>query len=85
MHFVAKNNGKVVGVILIQVGKKLKSNKKIPFFNLCYQYGFFNMLFMIFKLFALERFSVEDCYVEHIAVDKLMRGNGVGELLISYA
>lgn len=85
VHFVAKNNEKVVGVILIQVGKQLKSNKKIPFFNLCYHYGFVNMLFMIFKLFALERFTVEDCYVEHIAVDKFMRGKGVGELLISQA
>ncbi|MFT8351075.1 GNAT family N-acetyltransferase [Clostridium saccharoperbutylacetonicum] len=84
IHFVAKKDGKVVGVILIRIGKRQKSNKKIPFLNLCYHYGFFNMLFLIFKLFALDRFAVEECYVEHIAVNKCMRGNGVGELLISY-
>jgi ribosomal protein S18 acetylase RimI-like enzyme len=84
VHFVAKKDGKVVGVILIRIGKRQKSNKKIPFLNLCYHYGFFNMLLLIFKLFALDRFVVEECYVEHIAVNKSMRGNGVGELLMSY-
>jgi ribosomal protein S18 acetylase RimI-like enzyme len=84
VHFVAKKDGKVAGVILIRVGKRQKSNKKIPLFNLCYHYGLFNMLFLIFKLFALEKFTVEDCYVEHIAVNKFMRGKGIGELLISY-
>ncbi len=41
VHFVAKNDGKVVGVILIRVGRQLKSNKKIPFMNLCHDYGIF--------------------------------------------
>lgn len=53
LHFVAKKDGKVVGVILIRIDKRQKSNKKIPFLNLCYHYGFFNMLFLIFKLFML--------------------------------
>lgn len=85
LHFVAKKDGKVVGVILIRFGKQLKSHKKIPFFHLCYCYGLFNMLLLIFKLSVLEIFTIRDCYVEHIAVDKSMRGKGVGELLISYA
>ena len=85
LHFVAKKEGKVVGVILIRFGKTLKSQKKILFFDLCHRYGLFNMMFLIFKLYVLEMFTFKDCYVEHIAVDKSMRGNGVGELLISYA
>lgn len=85
LHFVAKKEGKVVGVILIRFGKPLKSKKKILFFHLCHRYGLFNMLFLIFKLSVLEMVISKDCYVEHIAVDKSMRGNGVGELLISYA
>jgi ribosomal protein S18 acetylase RimI-like enzyme len=84
VHFVAEKDGKILGVILIRIGERQKSNKKIPFLNLCYHYGFFNMLFLIFKLFALDRFAVEECYVEHIAVNKFMRGKGIGELLISY-
>lgn len=85
IHFIAKKDGNVVGVILIRIGKQLKSNKKIPLMNLCKDYGFFNLLFLIFKLFVLESFTGEECYVEHIAVDKSIRGKGVGELLISYA
>lgn len=85
VHFVAKKDGKVIGVILIRLGKQRKSDKKIPFFTLCYRYGLFNMLLFIFKLAVLEMITIEDCYIEHIAVDNFTRGKGVGELLISYA
>ncbi|AKA71585.1 GNAT family N-acetyltransferase [Clostridium scatologenes] len=85
LHFVAKNDKKIVGVILIRVGNSLKSDNKIPLFSLCCRYGFFNILFFLFKLYFLTISMSKDCYIEHIAVDKSMRGKGVGKLLISYA
>ena len=85
LHFVAKRQEKVVGVILIQNGKTQKSKKKIPFFSLCCRYGYFNILLLTFKLSVLEIFIPDDCYIEHIAVDKSLRGKGIGEMLLSYA
>lgn len=85
MHFVAKEDGKVVGVILIQCGKTRKSQKKIPFFSLFRRYGLYNMLFLTIKLSVLEIFKPQDCYIEHIAVNSSMRGKGIGDMLISSA
>lgn len=85
VHLVARKAEKIVGVILIRLGKQVKHHKKISFLELCYRYGFINMLFLIFKLSILDMFTAEECYVEHIAVDKAMRGKGVGELLLSCA
>lgn len=83
-HFVAKVNEKIVGVILIQCGPILRNQKKIPFFRLSRQYGLLNMLILLFKLHLLETSASQACYIEHIAVDKSMRGKGIGEQLISH-
>ncbi|WRS28789.1 GNAT family N-acetyltransferase [Oscillospiraceae bacterium MB08-C2-2] len=84
LHFVAKVNEKIVGVILIRYGPIPKNRKKVPIFNLIRQYGLLNMLLLLFKLSILEIFNFQECYIEHIAVDKSMRGKGIGEQLISY-
>jgi Acetyltransferases len=85
LHFIAKEDERVVGTILIQCGKTQKSQKKFPFLSLVRQYGLFNMLFLTFKLSVLEIFKPQDCYIEHIAVDQLMRGKGIGEMLLFHA
>lgn len=84
LHFVAKENQKIVGVILIRYGRVRKSQKKIPFLRLSHQYGPLNTLMLMFKLFILEIFNSQECYIEHIAVDNSMRGMGIGDKLISY-
>lgn len=84
LHFVAKANQKIVGVILIQYEKTPKKRKTVPLFYLIRQYGLLNMLLLLFKLFVLESSNIQECYIEHIAVDESMRGKGVGEQLISY-
>jgi ribosomal protein S18 acetylase RimI-like enzyme len=86
LHYVAKEEEKVIGVILIQYGKKQKrtSRKKISIFALIRRYGFYNMLFLIYKLSVLEIHKPKNCYIEHIAVDESMRGRGIGEMLLSH-
>jgi ribosomal protein S18 acetylase RimI-like enzyme len=86
LHYVAKEEEKVVGVILIQFGKKQKrtSRKKISIFPLIRSYGLYNMLFLIYKLSVLEIHKPKGCYIEHIAVDESMRGRGIGEMLLSH-
>ncbi len=85
LHYVAKKEEKVVGVILIWCGEIQKSNKKVPAFELFRRYGFLNMLLLTYKLSILEIYKPEDCYIEHIAVDEAMRGTGIGEMLIKHA
>jgi ribosomal protein S18 acetylase RimI-like enzyme len=85
LHLVAKECGKVVGAILIRCSKSRKSGKQIPFFYLCRRYGFFQMLIFALKLSVLEICPAKHCYIEHIAVDKFMRGTGIGERLLSHA
>lgn len=84
LHFVAKVDEKIVGVILVRYGQVPKNKKTFPFFELSIKYGFINMLLLMFKLSILEIVNVKECYIEHIAVDKSMRGKGLGEQLISY-
>ncbi len=87
LHFVAKEEDKIVGDILIQCDKphKKESQQRIPLFYLFRKYGFFNMLLLIYKLGILEIFKHDDCYIEHIAVDRTMRGRGIGDMLLSHA
>jgi len=85
LHYVAKKDQKIVGVILIKCKKTRKSQKKVAIFNLFRQYGFFNILILTFKLSVLEIHKPKDCYIEHIAVDESMRGQGIGERLITQA
>lgn len=84
LHLVAKENGKIVGTILVRYGKVPKNRKKVALFNLIHQYGLLNMLLLIFKLSILEIFNFKECYIEHIAVDESMRGMGIGEQLMSF-
>lgn len=84
LHFVAKVKKKIVGVILVQYKPLSKKQTKFPFFRLSRQYGFFPMLLLLGKLFMLKTSRFEECYIEHIAVDESMRGNGIGEQLISH-
>ncbi len=85
LHYVAKEEEKVVGVILIKCGENRKSHKKIPVFELFRRYGLLNILLLTYKLSILEIYKPEDCYIEHIAVDETLRGMGIGEMLITYA
>jgi ribosomal protein S18 acetylase RimI-like enzyme len=85
LHFVAKEGERIVGAILVKCGKTEKSSKGFPVFSLCRRYGFLNILLLTFKLSVLEIFKPKDCYIEHIAVDQSMRGNGIGGLLISHS
>lgn len=84
LHYVAKEKGKVVGVILIQYGEKQKNQRKIPFFNLFHRYGFLNMMLLTYKLSFLEIHKPQGCYIEHIAVEESMRGKGIGKMLLSH-
>lgn len=86
LHFVAKVNGKIVGVILIRYGQRqrVKKRKAIPFCSLSQQYGVLNVLVLLLKLSMLEIIYNQESYIEHIAVDKFMRGQGIGEQLIAY-
>ncbi len=85
LHYVAKEEDLVVGVVLVQCGEIRESHKKIPIFQLFCQYGFFNILLLIYKLTVLEIYKPEDCYIEHIAVAEALRGRGIGEKLITHA
>lgn len=87
LHFVAKEEDKIVGDILIQCDKphKNKGQQRIPLYDLIRKYGFFNMMLLIYKLGILEVFKHDNCYIEHIAVDETMRGRGIGDMLLSHA
>ena len=85
LNLVVKENGKVAATILIRLRKSQKRQKKLPFFTLCRRYGFRNILFLSFQLAALDSVNPDDCYLEHIAVDSVWRGKGLGTMLISYA
>lgn len=49
LHFVAKHNQNIVGVILIRCGKKEKGNKRIPIISLCKRYGVMNTVLLFLK------------------------------------
>ncbi len=85
LHLVAKDGEKVVGVILVRLYKSKKEIKRVSFIKLCKKYGVFNVVFLMLKLWILDKITLEECYIEHIAVAESMRGRGVGELLINVA
>lgn len=82
LHLVAKEEEKIVGVMLVKYGEQLKKHPQFSFFNLCLKYGFLNMLEFFLKLYILEAFTTKECYVEHIAVAESARGKGIGSLLL---
>ena len=84
IHFVAKENKKIVGVILIRCREIDNKNEEIPIISLCRQYGFYNILMMCIKMILLEDHKLKEgeCYIEHIAVHSKCRGKGVGMLLL---
>lgn len=83
LHYVAKMENEVVGVMLIQHGIIQKEKKKVPIFPLFRRYGLFNILFLIFKISILEIYKPDGAYIEHIAVDASVRGRGIGEMLLA--
>jgi len=84
LHFVAKQNQNIVGVILIRCGKKEKGNKRIPIISLCKRYGVMNTVQLFFKMLLLDADTPNECYIEHIAVREAMRGKGIGQLLLQH-
>ena len=86
LHFVAKQNEKVVGVILIRCRKTENTNENIPIISLCKRYGVYNIIMMCTKMALLEAHKLNEgeCYIEHIAVDGTCRGKGIGMLLLQY-
>ncbi|MDU5082426.1 GNAT family N-acetyltransferase [uncultured Tissierella sp.] len=84
LHFVAKQNEKVVGVILIRCRKTENANKNIPIISLCRRYGVYNVIMMYTKMALLEghKLNEGECYIEHIAVNGTCRGKGIGILLL---
>lgn len=86
LHFVAKENQKVVGVILIRCSKTDNTNKNIPIISLCRRYGVYNVIIMYIKMTILENHKLNEgeCYIEHIAVDGTCRGKGIGMLLLKH-
>lgn len=86
LHFVAKQNEKVVGVILIRCRKTENTNENIPIISLCKRYGAYNIIMMCTKMALLEAHKLNEgeCYIEHIAVDGTCRGKGIGMLLLQY-
>lgn len=82
LHYIAKEDQHVVGVILVRCGVIQKKHRKTPIFSLIYHYGFLNILRLFCKLSVLEVHDPEDCYIEHIAVNESMRGQGIGAKLI---
>lgn len=85
LHFVAKQNQTIVGVILIRCGKKEKGNKRIPIISLCKRYGVMNTILLFFKMLLLDANTPNECYIEHIAVSDTLRGKGIGKQLLQYA
>ncbi|MDR7811227.1 GNAT family N-acetyltransferase [Lacrimispora sp.] len=85
LHFVAKQNQNIVGVILILCGKKEKGNKRIPVISLCKRYGVINTVLLFFKMLLLDANTPNECYIEHIAVSEALRGKGIGRLLLQHA
>ena len=85
LHFVAKQNQTIVGVILIRFGKKEKGNKRIPIISLCKRYGVMNTILLFFKMLLLDANTPNKCYIEHIAVSDTLRGNGIGKQLLQHA
>ncbi len=71
LHFVAKQNEKVVGVILIRRRKTENTNENIPIISLCKRYGVYNIIMMCTKMALLEAHKLNEgeCYIEHIAVN----------------
>lgn len=86
LHFVAKQNQKVVGVILIRCSKTENTNKNTPIISLYRRYGVYNVIMMYIKMAILENHKLNEgeCYVEHIAVDGTCRGKGIGMLLLQH-
>lgn len=86
LHFVAKQNKKVVGVILIRCDKTENTNKNIPIVSLCRRYGIYNVIMMYTKMAMLESHKLNEgeCYIEHIAVNGTCRGKGIGMLLLQH-
>lgn len=85
MHFVASIDEKIIGVILIRYGRDGTDDSNIPFKYLIKKYGFKNILLIFFKMYLLEFNAGNNCYVEHIAVDKDFRGKGVGLTLLKHS
>lgn len=99
LHLVAKESERVVGALLVQFPKKhngqrkrkqrskreQRNRKTFPLLALCRRYGLFNIFLLTFKLSVLEIAKPRGCYVEHIAVHQSMRGQGIGEKLLSHA
>uniref|UniRef100_UPI000A813B1C hypothetical protein n=1 Tax=Clostridium sp. NkU-1 TaxID=1095009 RepID=UPI000A813B1C len=67
VHFVAKHNQNIVGVILIRCSKKEKGNKRIPIISLCQRYGVINILLLFLKMLLLDVNTPNESYIEHIA------------------
>ncbi len=86
LHFVAKLNRKVVGVILIRCRKTEFNNKNLSFISLCRRYGVYNIIMMYIKMILLEDYKLNEgeCYIEHIAVDETCHGKGIGTLLLKH-
>lgn len=86
LHFVAKQDKKVVGVILIRCSKTENTNENIPIISLCRRYGIYNVIMMYTKMIMLEDYKLNEgeCYIEHIAVDGTCRGKGIGMLLLQH-
>jgi ribosomal protein S18 acetylase RimI-like enzyme len=85
LHFVAKQNQNIVGVILIRCNKKENGNKRVPIISLCKRYGVINIFLLFFKMLLLNVKTTNECYIEHIAVNEALRGKGVGILLLQHA
>lgn len=85
LHFVAKQNQNIAGVILIRCSKKEKGNKRIPIISLCQRYGVINIVLLFFKMLLLDVNTPNECYIEHIAVNEALRGKGIGMLLLQHA
>ena len=85
LHFIAKQNQTIVGVILVRCGRKEKGNKRIPIISLCKRYGVMNTMLLLFKMLLLDANTPNECYIEHIAVCDTLRGKGIGKLLLQHA
>lgn len=86
LHFVAKQNKKVVGVILIRCGKTQNTKRNIPIISLCRRYGVNNVIMIYTKMVMLGNHKLKEgeCYIEHIAVNGICRGKGIGMLLLQH-
>ncbi len=82
LHYLAFEDQKILGVILVQVSEKKKSDKIISLYELSNMYGLIYISKLLLRMSVLDNSRYQVPYIEHLAVSKDARNKGVGKMLL---